>query len=202
MTKNWVNTLKNAVFGEVVGHSVAIGAVYMPHYMAPDFEQKMTDGIATQLASFKHTDAKSETKNAEILKDDVLMQLAGLSNFGTQLWQHRRGLAPDAQHSWGSDIGRMVSGRVGGTVTSLVGEFAARQFAPHLTESIEENTAGGIHWVSHMIGYNKHQRPSREEKHASDIVFSNTIQTLFALPGNVGMQQLYEKVISDVARVR
>lgn len=200
MSSNWASTLKHAVLGEVVGHSVAVGAVYAPHYLAPKFDDQLTEKIARQLANWKHTDARKETENARVLKDDALMQLAGLSNFGTQLWQLSKESSEGT--SLGSNIGQVIAGRVGGTTTSLAGEYITRHFAPGLTELVEEKTANGIHWTSHLMGYNKHQRPSKEEKHASDILFSNTVQTLFALPGNVASQQLYERVLRGAEHIR
>lgn len=213
-----VKTALNALAGEAVGHTVAIGAVYVLPPVLPGVDKALHNVFRKAIASWRGTPEEKQEEPARIAKDVAVMQTAGLSNFVTQLALLRQDRS--AARSMGHDMGRLVSGRVGGTVASLAAEYAMREFMPGVTRAVENCTANAVHstrcafhctpkpsplsltapkrydWTT------KGECPDEADKHLASVIVSNLVQTLGAIPGNTALQHVFDALVESRAFAR
>jgi hypothetical protein len=93
-------------------------------------------------------------------------------------------MKPEDKPPLAYELGRLITGRVVGTVTAIGALAFARIHAP-------KAMAGGEHRISNIFGNNA------TSLRFSELLLSNIVQSAGALAGNVPAQLLYDKVVGN-----
>lgn len=176
--------LLHSALGEVVGLSVSLGAVYVANHMFPGQTKWATKKIAERLGTWRGTAPTEQLACASKIMDVTLMNIGGISNMATQFTLHRHATNPEDRQPLGHDIGRLLAGRVAGTVTSI-GSLAFAQ--KHMPSGIGKSERR----ISDVMG----KGPAAER--FAELFISDIIQSIGAIPGNVSAQLLYDQIVGN-----
>jgi hypothetical protein len=171
--------LSISTLGELSGYAVGIGAVYAAESLCPRQTRACIDGLAIRLGRSRGTSAAAQYALAHKVVDVAVMNLGGFVNMVTQFGLHRRTQPAKERAPLIQDIGRVISGRLAGTVTAVATLALAETFQP-------VRLARGTQGLSRLLG----GRPRLAE-----LALSNMIQSAGALVGNVPAQMLYDRLV-------
>ena len=174
--------LRASVLGEVTGFACAIGAVYIAERMTPHQTNQIIESIARRLGKWRGTNAEIEKKLAHKVVDVGLMNVGGVVNMATQFTLHRQQVPESEREPLSYDLGRVITGRIGGTATAIGTLALAETFAPKL---MNHGTTG----AGKLLGN------STKSIRFAELALSNLVQSIGALAGNVPAQLLYDKVL-------
>ena len=174
--------VRASVVGEVTGFGCAIGAIYIAERVSPRQTAQLIESIARRLSKWRGTSVETEKQLAHKVVDVGLMNVGGMVNMGTQFAVHRAQLPQEERQPLSYDLGRVVTGRVGGTVTAISTLALAETLAPQLMS--RGKMSGGK-----LLGN------SSQNIRFAELALSNLVQSIGALAGNVPAQLLYDKVL-------
>lgn len=170
---------KLSFLGELSGFAVGIGAVYVAERACPQQTRALIEKLASKLGSWRRTSAAQERQLAHDIVDVAYMNVGGLVNMGTQFALRRHGQKPEAREPLAYDLGRVLSGRAGGTATALGTWALAKTLQPQLMQRSESG-------LGRLMG---------DRQRLAGLAISNGIQSVGALAGNIPAQLLYDKLI-------
>lgn len=180
--------VRTSFVGEISGFACSIGAVYVAERVCPQQTTRFIGRLAEQLGRWRGTSAAVEKALAHKVADVTLMHTGGLANMATQFIWRRRQQRPEERQPLAYDVGRVVTGRAGGTVTAISALALAETFAPKLMDQ-------GEHGAGRLLG----NRPG--SLRFAELALSSLVQSIGAMAGNVPAQLLYDKLLQrDRAR--
>ena len=174
--------LLHSSLGEAAGFAVSLGAVYFADCLLPGPTSRATKRVAQALSRWRHTETAQEIACARKIIDVSLMNIGGLTNMGTQFTLHRYGINPEERAPLAQDLGRLLTGRLVGTATSI-GALAFTQ--KHMSSAISTGEKG----ISDALA------GGAAGDRFAELLISNIIQSIGALPGSVSAQLLYDRVM-------
>lgn len=164
--------------GEIVGLTVSIGAVYCAEHLAPRQMQSLTQRLARTLGKHAGDSHEQQLAAARKIADFSIMNMGGLMNMSTQFALHRHAQSADERAPLARDLGRVITGRMAGTVTAGLSLLMAEKHLPGGMDKVERRV-GQIFGRSARLG---------------ELVTSSLVQSAGALPGNVSAQLLYDRL--------
>jgi hypothetical protein len=176
--------LWHSTLGEIASHAVSIGAVYATHHLLPNQTQAATQKLAKAFGKMRSTSTQEQLNLAKEVMDFTLANIAGTSNMGVQFIMHRRSMKPEDKPPLPHELGRVILGRIAGTITCGGTLALAKTHAP-------KAMLGTEHQISKLLGNTK------ATDRFSELLLSNIVQSAGALAGNVPSQLLYDKLVGN-----
>lgn len=170
-----------STLGEIAGLVVSIGAVYGAEYLAPHQTRGFIQRLARALSHHRGESIESQFVTAHKIADFAIMNVGGMVNMSTQFALHRYCQSPEERPPLGHGLGRVLAGRLVGTVTAGSALVLAECHAPQGLESVKQR-------MGTMLG--NHRR-------LGELTTSSVIQSAGALPGNVAAQLLYDRLTGN-----
>jgi len=185
--KKFSTQFAHSALGEVVGLTVSLGAVYFAHHLLPNQTRAVTHKIAEKLGHWRSTHAHEQALCARKIMDVTLMNIGGLSNMGVQFCLHRTSMKPEDRPPLALELGRLLGGRVAGTVTAIGTLALAQAHAPSTIMKSERQ-------LSKLLGN------TATTARFSELFISDITQSVGALVGNVPAQILYDKLVGNTVK--
>lgn len=177
-TTSLANQAAISAMGEILGLAVSIGAVYGAERVAPAQTRNLIQRVAKTLSQSRGGSVESQLANAQKIADFTIMNMGGFVNMGTQFALHRYWQAPPERLSLGYEFGRVLTGRLVGTVTAGSALWLAESRVPHGMDRVERR-------MGSLLG--NHPR-------LGELATSSLLQSAGALPGSIGAQLLYDRL--------
>jgi len=181
--KPFARQLGISAFSEMLGLGVSIGAVYGAHYAAPQQTRALIHRLAGMLGRYHGSAAEHHLASAQKIADFTLMNIGGLMNMGSQFAMHRYTQPPEERAPLAQELGRVLSGRLAGTLGAGVALVAAEHWTPRAMDRMERVAGKAL---------GNHPR-------LGELGVSSLVQSVGALPGNVAVQLLYDKITGRTA---
>lgn len=173
---------RRSLAGEITGYVCSIGAVYIAERACPAKTQALIASIAKHIGHGRGSSAAAEMALAKRIVDVGIMNIGGSANMLTQFAMRRHGQPKEDREALGYELGRVVTGRVGGTVTAVTALAMAETFAPRLMDFGERQGARLL-------------RDRPWSARFSELALSNAVQSVGALAGNIPAQLLYDRLM-------
>lgn len=164
--------------GEICAFSLAIGAVYVCERVLPRQTEAFTHKIADLLARCRGTSAQAQTLWAKKILAVGIMNLAGAAGMATQFGIRRAQHKADEKMPLGYEFGRLIAGRLVGTVAAISALTLMETKAAPVVRRLERFAARG------------------SNARFAELLVSNSIQTAGAVVGNAPAQLLYDCLVN------
>lgn len=179
---------RQSILGEVTGYACGIGAVYVAEAMCPNQTRALIARLAESLGRWRGTSATVEAELARKVTDLAIMNVGGFVNMGTQFFWRRHQQSREERQPLPYELGRVMTGRIGGTITAFGTWALAETFAPRLMQAGQQRASKlmGDHACSGQL---------------AERAMGNLVQSVGALAGNIPAQLLYDRLLGhDKAR--
>lgn len=175
--------LRNTALGEMTAFSIAIGAVYASEMLLPKHTQALVARLAEHLGQWRGVSAETQTGFAQKILDVGIMNMAGASSFAVQFGLRRSYQSAEEKTPLWYEAGRLVAGRIVGTMTAIGALAVMGTKAPGVMRHMETGMSG-------KLGANIHA------DRFAELFVSNAVQSLGAIAGNAPAQLLYDHVVN------
>jgi hypothetical protein len=182
-TKPLLRQVATSALGEVAAFSIAIGAVYVTEHLFPKQTQAFVSRLAEHLGRWRGVSPETQHVLAKRILDVGVMNIGGTVNMGVQFTMRRINQKPEEKTPLLYELGRLAAGRIIGTATAF---SALALMHSHASSWINKTERG----LTNRLG------GAARDARLSELLVSNTVQSVGAIAGNVPAQLLYDRLVN------